>query len=105
MVFTKTSFKIGEGRPIGARNRVSGELRERLKSKGDKDPAEYLSEVVSDEKQPQELRIAASNVLMPYLYNKLAPIAPPPTLILLEERVILPHPRPTTLAEARENIA
>jgi hypothetical protein len=105
MGFTKTSFKIGEGRPIGARNRVSGELRERLKSKGDKDPAEYLSEVVSDEKQPQELRIAASNVLMPYLYNKLAPIAPPPTLILLEERVILPHPRPTTLAEARENIA
>jgi hypothetical protein len=44
-------------------------------------------------------------MLMPYLYNKLAPIAPPPTLILLEEQVVIPHPRPTTFAEARENIA
>jgi hypothetical protein len=44
-------------------------------------------------------------MLMPYLYNKLAPIAPPPTLILLEEQVIIPHPRPTSFAEARENIA
>jgi hypothetical protein len=42
---------------------------------------------------------------MPYLYNKLAPIAPPPTLILLEEQVVVPHSRPTTLAEVRENIA
>jgi hypothetical protein len=40
-----------------------------------------------------------------YLYNKLAPIAPPPTLILLEEHVTLPHTRPSTLSEVRENIA
>jgi hypothetical protein len=44
-------------------------------------------------------------MLMPYLYNKLAPIAPPPTLVILDEQVVIPHPRPTTLAEARENIA
>jgi hypothetical protein len=107
MGFTSGSFRPGtsNGRKPGAQNRISGELRERLKTRGDKDPAEFLSEVVSDTKQPQELRVAASNVLMPYLYNKLAPIAPPPTLILLEEQVVIPHPRPTTLSEVRENIA
>jgi hypothetical protein len=106
MGFNSTSFKPGEGgRVLGARNKASYELRERLKSRGDKDPAEFLSEIVSNEQDSKELRVAASNVLMPYLYNKHAPIAPPPTLILLEEQVAIPHPRPTTLAEARENIA
>jgi hypothetical protein len=66
MGFNQTSYRAGQstGRKPGAQNRISGELRERLKNRGGKDPAEYLSEVVSDEKQPQELRIAASNVLM-----------------------------------------
>jgi hypothetical protein len=44
-------------------------------------------------------------MLMPYLYNKLAPIAPPPTLILLEEQVVLAHAQPEALPEVRENIA
>jgi hypothetical protein len=107
MGFNQTSFRSGTatGRKPGAQNRISGELRERLKNKGDKDPAEFLSEVVSNPQELKELRIAASDVLMPYLYNKLAPIAPPPTLIILEEQVVIPHPRPTTLSEARDNIA
>jgi hypothetical protein len=100
-----TGGRASPGRQPGSQNRSSYELRERLKKKGDKDPAEFLSEIVSNENDSKELRVAASNVLMPYLYNKLAPIAPPPTLILLEEQVVVPHPRPTTLAEVRENIA
>jgi hypothetical protein len=108
MGFNQTSWKAGEGPSktrSGIPNRNGHELRERLKSCGGIDPAEFLHGLVSDEKESKELRVAASNVLMPYLYNKLAPIAPPPTLILLEEQVVIPHPRPTTLAEVRENIA
>ena len=106
MGFNNTSFKAGQGgRTLGAHNKASYELRERLKSKGSKDPAEFLAELVSDTNESNELRASASNMLMPYLYNKLAPIAPPPTLVILEEQVVIPHSRPTTLAEARDNIA
>jgi hypothetical protein len=107
MGYTSGSFRPGEapGRKPGSQNRSSYELRERLKHKGDKDPAEFLSSLVSDENESKELCASASNMLMPYLYNKLAPIAPPPTLVVLEEQVVIPHLRPTTLAEARENIA
>jgi hypothetical protein len=115
MGITSTSFipgsaavnggRLSPGRQPGSQNRTSYELRERLKQKGDRDPAEFLSGLVSDETVSKELRASASNMLMPYLYNKLAPISPPPTLIMLEEKVVIPHPRPTTLAEARENIA
>src|SRR6516165_8756662 len=102
MGFNQTSFRPGEstGRKVGSPNRASYELRERLKQKGSKDPAEFLAVLVSNDKESNELRATASNMLMPYLYNKLAPIAPPPTLILLEEQVVIPHPRPTTFAEA-----
>jgi hypothetical protein len=104
---TSGSFKPGEspGRKPGSQNRVSYELRERLKKRGDKDPAEFLSGIVTNEQEHKELRIAAANVLMPYLYNKLAPISAPPMLIILEDTVSIPYPHPKTLLEARENIA
>jgi hypothetical protein len=108
MGFNQTSWKAGEGPSktrSGIPNRNGHELRERLKSRGGIDPAEFLHGLVSDENESKELRAQASNMLMPYLYNKLAPIAPPPTLILLEEQVVIPHQRPTTLVEVRENIA
>jgi hypothetical protein len=105
--YNQGSFRKGEslGRTPGSQNRSSYELRERLKKRGGLDPAEFLHDLVSDEKNSQELRVAASNVLMPYLYNKLAPIAPPPLPILLEEQVVLPHTNPATLLQVRENIA
>jgi hypothetical protein len=108
MGINQTSFvagRVSEGRKPGSQNRTSYELRERLKQKGSKDPAEFISELVSDTNKSDDLRAAASNMLMPYLYNKLAPIAPPPTLILLERQVVLRHVNPSTLSEVRENIA
>ncbi len=90
------------GRPAGARNKTSYALRERLKARGDKDPAEFLSELVSNESEPKELRIAASGQLMPYYHSKLgaSPVAPDP--VYFEQAVTLP--RPTSIREAYENI-
>jgi hypothetical protein len=90
------------GRPSGARNKTSYALRERLKARGDKDPAEFLSELVSNESEPKELRIAASGQLMPYYHSKLGAIPVQPDLVYFEQAVTLP--RPTSIREAYENI-
>ena len=91
------------GRPAGARNRSSYELRDRLKARGGKDPAEFLSEIVSNEEEPTDLRIAASDKLMPYYYSKLGAVTPPPDPVFMEQAVTLP--RPASIRLASENIA
>jgi hypothetical protein len=93
---------LGKGRPAGARNKSSYELRERLKARGDKDPAEFLSELVSGENEPKELRIAASGQLMPYYHSKLGATPIPPSPVYVQEAISLP--RPTNIREAYENI-
>jgi hypothetical protein len=102
MVF-QPGNKHGEGRPRGARNKSSYELREWLKSRGGKDPAEFLSEIVSNENLSQELRIAASGQLMPYYHSKLGATPIPPSPVYVQEAVSLPPP--TTIRQAYENIA
>jgi hypothetical protein len=75
-------FKQGQsgnpnGRPTGARNRGSYELRERLKARPNHvDPAEYLADIISSPTASTECKIAASGNLMPYLYSKLGTIPP-----------------------------
>jgi hypothetical protein len=61
------------GRPKGSRNKRSTVLL----PEGDIDPAEHLSSVVSDPKQPAELRASAANMLLPYRYSKLGTIPAP----------------------------
>jgi hypothetical protein len=51
------------GRNKGSRNRRDAELWIKLEARGDKDPAEFLSELVSNEKESQELRAQAANWL------------------------------------------
>jgi hypothetical protein len=102
MGLTSTS---GQGRRVGSPNKTSYELRERLKQRGGLDPAEFLQDLITSEKNSQELRAAAANYLMPYLYNKLGPIVPPPLPRYIEESVSLPYLRPETILQARENIA
>jgi hypothetical protein len=104
---TSTSFKPGNefgsaGRPPGARNKSSYDLRERLKTRGDKDPAEFLSEIVSNEDEPKELRIAAADKLMPYYYSKLGAIPVPADPVFIEQAVSFP--RPETIAQATNNL-
>src|SRR5262249_26496700 len=52
-------------------------LEQRLKDRGDTDPAEFCSSIVSNPQEPTELRLAASNYLLPYLYSKRGALPPP----------------------------
>jgi hypothetical protein len=92
-----------KGRPAGARNRTSYELREKLKARGGKDPAEFLSDIISDKTQSTEVRVAASGQLMPYYHSKLGATPVPPSPVYVQEAVSLP--KPTTIQLAYENIA
>ena len=71
------------GRPPGSLNKRTKELINRLQERGDKDPAEFLSSIVSSETEPTELKVAASNYLLPYLYSKRGAM-PPPRYVELE---------------------
>jgi hypothetical protein len=85
----KSGNDDGKGRPSGARNRGSYELRERLKSRPSfVDPAEYLCDIVSNPNASTECKIAASGNLMPYLYSKLGAITPPR---FIETKIAVPE--------------
>jgi hypothetical protein len=88
------------GRPVGSRNRRTEALWGDLEAKGDIDPAVHLSSIVSDPNQPAELRAAAANYLLPYKYSKRGPVL---SLRYIEEPLQIPPP--TSIAQARENIA
>jgi hypothetical protein len=49
------------GRPVGSRNKRDAELWSRLEARGDLDPAELLSSIVTDTKETKELRAQAAN--------------------------------------------
>src|SRR5215510_4359870 len=65
------------GRPPGAVNRRSEELRRRLRDRGDVDPADFCSSIVSSPNEPTELKLQAANYLLPYLYSKRGAVTPP----------------------------
>jgi hypothetical protein len=88
------------GRPKGARNKRTEEIFSRLEERGDKDPADLLSEIVSDEKESKELRVQAANFLLPYKYGKCGSI---PAARYISEPVQLP--KAVTLDQANSNIA
>jgi len=61
---------LSPGRRPGSRNKRTAEIFERLESRGDKDPADLLSSIVTNNEEPKELRIQAAGLLMPYKYSK-----------------------------------
>ena len=88
-----------QGRPKGSRNKRTVELWNRLEARGDLDPADYLSTVVSNTDVEREYRIQAAGLLMPYKYSK---CGTQPVLLFIEDTVRLPYPDPTILAHARK---
>jgi hypothetical protein len=98
-------YQVGEsgnlnGRPKGSRNKRTEEIFTRLEERGDKDPADLLSEIVSDPKESKELRVQAANFLLPYKYGKCGSI---PAARYISEPVTLP--KAVTLDQANQNIA
>jgi hypothetical protein len=65
------------GRPVGSRNKRTEEIFTRLEKRGDLDPADFLSSIVTNKDEPKELRIQASGLLLPYKYGKRGAIPAP----------------------------
>src|SRR6516164_3283338 len=88
------------GRPPGSPNKRTNELRYRLQNRGDVDPADFCSQIVSSPNEPTELKLQAANFLLPYLYPKRGAVATPR---YIDEPVQLPEP--VTIEQANKNIA
>jgi hypothetical protein len=88
------------GRRHGSRNKRTEEIFNRLENRGDLDPADLLSTIVTNPQEQQELRIQAAGLLMPYKYGKHGSIPP---LRYIDEPVQLPEP--LTIEQANKNIA
>ena len=91
---------LSPGRRLGSRNKRTAEIFNRLESRGDLDPADLLSSIVTNNEEPKELRIQAAGLLMPYKYGKHGSIPP---LRYIDEPVQLPEPQ--TIEQANKNIA
>jgi len=91
---------LSPGRRHGSRNKRTAEIFNRLETRGDNDPADLLSSIVTNPQEQQELRIQAAGLLMPYKYGKHGSIPP---LRYIDEPVQLPEP--ATIEQANKNIA
>jgi len=61
---------LSPGRRLGSRNKRTAEIFNRLENRGDLDPADLLSSIVTNNQEPKELRIQAAGLLMPYKHSK-----------------------------------
>jgi hypothetical protein len=95
-----TVYRNG-ARPKGSRNRRTEELWNLLSKRGDRDPVEFMSQLVTDGTIPLEVRLQAANSIAPYRHSKCG--ATPP-LRFLEHEFEYPHPNPTSEAEISANI-
>jgi hypothetical protein len=98
------TFKPGEvsnpnGRPVGSRNKRTEKIFEVLEARGDKDPVDALSEIVTTTTDPY-LKAQAANMLAPYKHSKRS-TAPTPRYI--EEPVVVPQF--TSIEQAEEYLA
>jgi hypothetical protein len=59
------------GRPKGSRNRRRQEVIDLIQGRGDKDPLDALSEIITKNQDPA-IVATASNILAPYLHSKVS---------------------------------
>jgi hypothetical protein len=88
------------GRPVGTRNKKTERIFRELEKRGDKDPADFLSSIVTNEGEPKDLRVRAPDMLLPYKYGKMGTI-PPPRFV--EEPIEVPDFQ--TVEEAEDFLA
>jgi hypothetical protein len=58
-----------EGRPKGSRNKRTQEILDLIQGRGDKDPLDALSDIITRNQDPS-IVAPASNILAPYLHSK-----------------------------------
>ena len=78
MTFVPGQSGNPNGRKAGTRNKRTQEILDLLQNRGDKDPLDFLSEVVTGPNHyTPELKVQASNILAPYLHSKRATLPAP----------------------------
>jgi hypothetical protein len=98
----KSSGGNANGRKPGTRNKRTQEILDLISQRGDKDPIDFLSEIISKESNyPHELKVQAANYLLPYKHSKCGAT---PALRYIPEPVELPHLGPTSIDQANANI-
>src|SRR5262249_10107300 len=92
---------LSPSRPKGSRNKRTQEILDLIAERGDTDPIDFLSGVVSGNGQyTTEQKTQAANYLLPYKHSKCGSTVP---LRYIPEPINLP--RPTTIDQATNNIA
>jgi hypothetical protein len=74
---------VSLGRPKGSRNKRTTEIFNRLEERGDLDPVDFLSSIVTNNNEPKELRIQAAGLVIPYKYSRMG--SAPPTRYIEQE--------------------
>jgi hypothetical protein len=87
MIF-QPGHTFSPGRRHGSRNKRTAEIFNRLENRGDLDPADLLSSIVTNNQEPKELRIQAAGLLMPYKYSK---CGTSPVLRFIESPINVPE--------------
>jgi hypothetical protein len=88
------------GRPVGSRNKRTQEVLDLIQARGDKDPLDALSDLITNNKDPA-IVAQASNILAPYLHSKRSVTAPAPRYIDSPVQV----PEFTSIADAENFLA
>jgi hypothetical protein len=101
MPFVPGNSANPSGRPRGSHNKRTAEIYYGLQERGDLDPADYLSSIVTNPTKPDELRMQAANMLMPYMHSKAGVL---PAKLFVKYTINLPYPKPDKLDQVRENI-
>jgi hypothetical protein len=65
------------GRPPGSRNKRTEDVWKALEARGDKDPLDFLSALITNEATEAGLRVAAANYILPYKHSKRGPTPAP----------------------------
>jgi Family of unknown function (DUF5681) len=68
-LWTKGETGNPNGRPKGSRNKRTQEILDLIQARGDKDPLDALSDIVTKNQDPA-IVAQASNILAPYLHSK-----------------------------------
>ena len=87
------------GRQRGSRNRRTQEILDLIQGRGDKDPLDALSEIITTNQDPN-IVATASNILAPYLHSKRS-TAPTPRFVPEQIEV----PQFTSITQAEDYLA
>jgi hypothetical protein len=92
------------GRPVGSRTKATANMVAILNARGDLDPLDYLSKVMSTETLPPEIRNQAAGLLLPYRHSKMGNVPQPAEPVFIAIEIHLPYPEANSIDQVNANI-